>query len=109
MPGYGEMIRDVEVEMSERLRGEEMIVAGELNMEHERIGRQVRDKEIAEVVATSGLEDISAQLLPQCQAWNQDRIMWAVARKGREMRYWTDYIVGSYCQIFQNVSVLALQ
>ena len=42
----------------------ELIFAGDLNVDLERMDRQLLDKEIAVVVATLWLEDISAHFLP---------------------------------------------
>ena len=41
-----------------------MIVAGELNIDLERMGVQGRDKDILVVVAVSGLEDLLNHFLP---------------------------------------------
>ena len=51
--------------MAERPRGTELIVTGDLNLDMERTGGWGRDEEIADAVATAGLEDILAHFLPQ--------------------------------------------
>ena len=60
----------VEAAMVEWTRGEDMLFAGYLNVDLERMGGQGLDKEIAVEVATVGLEEISAHFLPQRRAWN---------------------------------------
>ena len=50
--------------MADRLRGEEIIVAGDLNLDLERMGGWGQDEEIAAAWEMAGLEDISAKFLP---------------------------------------------
>ena len=57
------------------------------------------------VEAMVGLEDISAQFLPQRREWNWYQRLWAVAKQGRETRFRTDYSMGFDRRIFQNISV----
>ena len=42
---------------------------------------------------------------PQSKLWLQDRCTWSMRRDGLEVRSWTDYILGKYCRMFQDVSV----
>ena len=78
---------------------------GDLNVGLERMGGRWLDKEIALVVETVGIEDISAHFLQKWRAWNWYQRPWAVVKQGRLMRSRTDYILGSDHQIFQNVDV----
>ena len=94
-PGDGATIQDVEAKISEWMRGAELILAGDLNVDMERMGGQGRDKEIAVALVMVGLECILAHLLPRQRAWNQDQRTWAMERQGREVRYRMDYILGS--------------
>ena len=64
MPGEATTIRDVEAAMFERLRGTELIIAVDFNLDLEKTGRRVRDEEIAAVVETAGLEDLAGKFLP---------------------------------------------
>ena len=57
-------IWDVEAEMAERPIETEMIVAGDLNVDLERMGGRGWDKEITVVVVMARLEEISAHFLP---------------------------------------------
>ena len=53
------MIQDVETPMGARLRGTEMFVVGDLNVDLESMVGRGWDEEIAAVVATVGLQDLS--------------------------------------------------
>ena len=86
-------------------KGAELIVAGDLNVELKNSSGQGGYEDIMVAVATTGLEDITGDLFLQRREWCKDRRTWAVVRKGRVVRSWTDYILGSDCRIFQNVSV----
>ena len=54
-PGDNTMIQDVDAAMAEWLRGTELIVMGELNVDLKNTGGQERYEEIAAAVKTSGL------------------------------------------------------
>ena len=45
------------------------------------------------------------QFLLRWRSWCRDRRTWSMIREGREMRYWTDYILGTDCRLFGNVSI----
>ena len=62
-PGNNTTIQDVEADMAERPKGAELIFVGDFNMGLEKTGGQVRDKDIAAVVATVGLEDLTGRFL----------------------------------------------
>ena len=85
--------------------GEDLIFAGDLNVDLERTVRRWLDEEIAVAVAMVGLEDISAHFLPRLRAWNWYQRPWAVVKQGRLMRSWMDYILGSNNQIYQDMAV----
>ena len=105
VPRYGATIWDVEAGMAEQPRGIDLIVAGYLNVDLERTGEKGKDKEITVVVATEGLEDLLVHFFPRQRSCNRDHKTWAKVRQGREVRSWTDYIMGSDRRIFQNVDV----
>ena len=54
---------------------------------------------------TEGNEDMSAHFLPSRRSWFRDGRMWSMIREGREVRSWTDYILGTDLRLFGNVSV----
>ena len=91
--------------MEERSRGTELIVAGDINVDPEKVDGRGRDKEIAAAVATSDLEDVLKHFLPRRRAWCKDRRRWEMVRQGRVVRSRKDYILGYGRLIFQNVSV----
>ena len=55
--------------MGDCQRGTETIVAGDLNINLERMGGRVLDKDVAAVVLTAGLEDILENFLPGRLPW----------------------------------------
>ena len=52
-----------------------------------------------------GLKDILAHFLPRWCSWCRDRRTWRMIRAGREVRFRTDYILGTDRCLFWNVSV----
>ena len=76
-----------------------------MNVDLEITGGRGRDEEIVAVVATAGLEDILEHLLPQRRPWCRDKRIWEMVQLGREVRYQTDYILGSNPRTLQNVDV----
>ena len=82
-----------------------MIVAGDLNVDLEKEGGQVRDEEITAAVVTAGLEDLAGHFFPRGQVWCRDRRTWAAVRQGMVVRSLTDYILISDRRIFQNVAI----
>ena len=94
-PGNDTTIRDVEAAMTERPRGTELIVAGDFNVDLEKTGGWVRDKEIALATATAGLKYLAGKLLLQRWAWCKDRRTWVVVRQERVVRSHMDCILGS--------------
>ena len=89
----------------ERPRGAELLVAGYFNTKFSEPERDQRGEEIAETLATEGLDDMSAHFLPRRRSWLWDRRMWSMIWAGREVRSWTDYILGTDRRLFLNVSV----
>ena len=63
-PGYRATIRDVKTAINKQSRGTELIVAGYINVDLEKTGGRFRYKDIAAVVVTAGLEDLSGYFLP---------------------------------------------
>ena len=62
-------------------------------------------EEIAAALTTEGLEDMSAHFLLCRHSWFQDGRAWRMVRAGREVMSRTDYILGTDCCLFWNVSV----
>ena len=56
-------------------------------------------------IATEGLEDMLEHFLPRRRSWCRDGRMWIMIREGREVRYRTDYILGTDRCLFGNVPI----
>ena len=56
-------------------------------------------------LATAGLEDMARHFLLREKRWCRDRRTWGMLRKVREVRSPTDYILGTDCRLFRNVTV----
>ena len=91
--------------LRERLKGAELLVAGDLNINPAAPEGDRREEDIATTIATEGLEDMDPHFLPRQRRWCRDRRTWGMLRKGREVRSWTDYILGTDLRLFGNVSV----
>ena len=89
----------------EQPRGAELLVAGYFNTKFSEPERDQRGEEIAATLATEGLDDMSTHFLPRRRSWLWDRRMWSMIWAGREVRSWTDYILGIDRRLFLNVSV----
>ena len=48
---------------------------------------------------------MAAHFLPRRRRWCQDGRTWSILRQGREVRSWTDYILGTDRRLFGNVAV----
>ena len=64
-----------------------------------------REKDITGTLATEGLEDMEAHFLLQRRRCCRDGKMWSMLQEGREVRSRMDYILGTDCRLFRNVSV----
>ena len=64
-----------------------------------------RGEEITEALTSERLEDMSAHFLPRRKSWCRDERTWSMVQTGREVRYRTDYILGTDRRLFWNVSV----
>ena len=60
---------------------------------------------MTEDLTAAGLEDMGMHFLPRCRLWLQDRFTWGMRRDGREVQYQTDYILGKYLRLFQDVAI----
>ena len=64
-------------------RGEEMLVAGGLNINLAAPEGDKREEGIATTMATKGLEDMAPHFLLQQRRWCRDRQTWGMLWKGR--------------------------
>ena len=86
--------------MSEMLRGAEMIVAGDFNVDLEGTDIQGRDEEIVAPIATACLEYLLGHFLPRQRVWCKDWRTRTMVRHGRVVWSRMNYILVSDQQIF---------
>ena len=91
--------------LKERPKRAELLVAGDLNINFEAPEGDRREEDIAATLAAEGLEDMAPYFLPRRRRWCRDRRTWGMLWKGRDVRYRTDYILGTDRRLFWNVSV----
>ena len=85
-------------------KGAEMLVAGVLKANFAAPEGDRRAEDIATKIATEGLEDMAQHFLPRERRWCRDWRMLGMLRNEREVRSRTDYILGTDCRFFGNVS-----
>ena len=85
------------------------MVVGDFNTNLVALEGRARDKEIAASILESGLDDMNIHFLPQHRLWLKDVRTWAMHRGGREVRSQTNYILGTYSRMLQNVAVWYVQ
>ena len=99
------MTESVVAALKERPRGAKLLVAEDFNVKLSDPEGDQRGKDIAAAMETEGLEDMLVHLLPHWLLWCRDGRTWSMIREWREVRSWTDYILGTDLRIFENVSV----
>ena len=62
-------------------------------------------EEIAVVIATAGLEDMSMHFLLHLKSWAWYRRTWCMHLYRREVRSQMNYLLGTDCHMFHNVSI----
>ena len=98
-------IDSVVAALKERPSGTELLVAGDFNINLLETEGDRRGEDIAAAMAMEGLENMSAHFLPRRRSWCRDGRTWSMIREGREVRPRTDYILGTDCRLFGNVSI----
>ena len=91
--------------LRERPKEAELLVEGDLNINFAAPEGDRREEDIAATLTTEGLEYMAPHFLPRRRHWCRDRRTWGMLRKGRELRYRTDYILGTDRRLFGDVSV----
>ena len=66
---------------------------------------RARDEDISAAMAAARLEYLSWHFLPRHKLWMKDGRTWCMRRGGREVRSQTNYILGTYRHLLQNVAV----
>ena len=70
-----------------------------------RAGRHTARRAIADELVAAGPMDMGLHLLLQHKPWYQDIFAWSMQRDRQEVRYCTDYILGTDFRLFQDVAV----
>ena len=66
---------------------------------------RARDKEIASAMSMAGLEDMNGNFLPRHKPWLKDGKTYSMLRRGRDLRYSTNYILVTDNRLIHNVPV----
>ena len=103
-PDYTSTIESFYEALKERPKVAEIMVAGDMNTNLVEPEGDRRGEDIAAALATEGLEDMSAHFLLQRRPWCRDGRAWSMLQEGREVRYRTEYILGTDYRLFENVS-----
>ena len=82
-----------------------ILVDGDINENLEEPEGTPRSEAIAEKITVDGLVDMGLHLLPWRKPWLNDRCTWKIQRDVLEIRYRTDYILGTDYIFFQDVAV----
>ena len=78
-------IERVDEALRERPKGEELLVAGDLNINFAEPEGDRREEDIAATLETEGLEDMAAHFFPQQRRWCRDGRTWSMIQEGREV------------------------
>ena len=81
------------------------MVAGNFNVKLSEPKGDRREEDILAVLATEGLEDLSAHFLPCRRSCFRDGRTWSMIEAGREVLSQTHYILGTDHHLFWNVSI----
>ena len=87
----------------------ELLVEGEFNADLAQPEGVQREEDIVAALTAEGLEDMLVHFLPQQIPWCLDRRVWSMVRLGREVSSRVDYILGTDCCLFRNVSARDLR
>ena len=98
-------VADVITEISQRPRVAALLVVGDLNTDLAAPEGRAWDQEIAAAMATSGLEGFSGHFFPWYKPRLRDGRTWCMYRRGKEVCYLTNYILGTDRRLLHNVVV----
>ena len=104
-PNDTSTIVSVVATLKEQPQGTTLLVAGDLNTTLADPENDQRGTDIVAALTEEGLEDMSAHFLPRRRTWGRERRTWSMVREGKVVRSGTDYILGTDCCLFWNVSV----
>ena len=98
-------IESVIAVLKKRPMGAKLLVARDFNANLADPKGDWRGGNIVADMDTEGLEYMSAQFLPRRHSWCRDGKTWSMIREGKEVRSRIDFILGTDCRLFGNVSV----
>ena len=98
-------IENVSATIRARPYGSELLVTGDLNVNLADPEGTLKGEAIADELTAAGIEDMGLQFSPCLKPWLQDRCTWRMRKDEKEVWYRTDYILGIYHRLFQDVAV----
>ena len=107
-PEDASTIEDIVAGVGKRPRGGgggALLVIGDLNTNLAAPEAREWYKGIVVALEEEGLEDMSGHSLPRQKPWLKHGHKWAMYQGSREVRSWTNYILGVDSRLFQNLSV----
>ena len=91
--------------LGDQPQGTALIVTGYFNKDLGEMASDRRGTEIAAAITEAGLEDMTAHFLPRKRRWGRELRTWSMVREGKAIQSRKDYILGTDCSLFRNVSV----
>ena len=104
-PENSSTIYNVVTSIIQQPRGGKLMLAGYFNVDLATPEGHLRYKTIASALSTAGFEEMSSHFLQRRKPWLRDGRMWIMRCGGREVRSWTNYILGTYHHLLQKVLV----
>ena len=81
----------------------ELLVAGDINADLKYTGGKLWLEDILDKLAAAGLLD--THFLPRHKPWLTDRCTWRMQQDRKDVHARTEYILGTYHRLFQDVAV----
>ena len=103
-PSNASNIEDVVAVIRARPYGAKLLVDEDINANLEEPEGTLRLEAIADRLTAAGLSDMGLHFLPRQKPWLKDRCTWRIQQDKLEVRYRTDYIIGTHCRLFQDVT-----
>ena len=103
-PDETSTIESVVVALKELPQGSYLLEAGDFKSNIDQPGGDRREEGIIAALGLAGLEDMSTHFLPLWSPWCRDGRTWSMFRVVREVRSWTDYILGMDRRLFRKMS-----
>ena len=104
-PDHALTIYFIVIDIGERPHRSKLMVEVKFNANLTGLEQSEQEKEIGLALAAAVLEDMLAHFILRRHPWTWYRKTWSMVRLGREVRSWTDYILGTDHHLFRNTSV----